>query len=68
MASLHQLYTREELAEKFKVNHRTIDRWRREGKIKGRKVGSTVRFTAAEARKLMESDPLYKVEPKRKKK
>lgn len=61
---LPELYTREEVAEKLKVNIRTIDRWRREGKLKGRKVGDGIRFTAEEVKKLIENDPLFKIKPK----
>lgn len=55
--SIPKLYTREEVAEILKVDVRTIDRWRREGKIKARRVGpNVVRFEEAEVKKLIDTE------------
>ena len=39
-----ELLTKQEVAKKYKVSTRTVDRWRSVGILKAFKVGSTVRF------------------------
>lgn len=48
-----RLFTREEVAELFKVDLRTIDRWRKNGKLKViASPGRVVRITESELRRL----------------
>lgn len=42
------LLTINQLAEKLQVNRETIRRWRKAGKIKEHKIGSTIRFKLSE--------------------
>ena len=49
-----KLYTRKEVASIFKINIRTVDQWRRSGKLKGLKLARRVmRFTEEEIKALM---------------
>ena len=55
MTSNTLIYTREEVAEIFRVSVYTIDNWRRKGIIKSIRIGErAIRFTTAEVDRLLE--------------
>lgn len=60
MNDLPKFYTRKEIAEMLKVGVRTIERWEREGKIKGIKINkssyrgsNTIRYSEEEVQRLL---------------
>lgn len=57
---MDNLYTVEEVAEKFKVNHRTVRKWIRDGKIKAIKIcGYSVRITESEILRILEQESFF---------
>jgi excisionase family DNA binding protein len=47
------VYTRHEVADRFKVSLSTIDRWLADGTLKKIMIGATVRITEAEIQRLL---------------
>lgn len=53
---MDNFYTPQEVADKLKVNIRTIYRWIREGKLKAVKVGELWRISEKELYKLLQGE------------
>lgn len=53
---MDEFYTPQEVADKLKVNIRTLYRWIREGKLKAIKVGELWRISETELNKLLQGD------------
>lgn len=49
----HDLLTKSEVADLFRVHPSTIDRWRTEGRLRAIKVKGAVRFHQSEVDRLM---------------
>ena len=47
-----KMYTREEVAEKFKVSDTTLWRWQNQGTITRKKIGNRVYYPEAEVKRL----------------
>ncbi|MCM1567811.1 MAG: helix-turn-helix domain-containing protein [Dehalobacter sp.] len=53
---MDNFYTPQEVADKLKVNIRTLYRWIREGKLKAVKIGELWRISETELNKLLQGD------------
>lgn len=50
-------YTPQEIAEKLKIDTRTLYRWIREGRLKAVKIGHFWRISESELRRILEGNP-----------